>query len=54
MESKIKELENLGIYLGNKTEKQFDDKMDLGKQAIEDGVIISNQNKKCNDVNLYD
>lgn len=53
-EDQKKELETLGIYLGSKLKKQFDDKMDLAKQVIEDNIIISNQNKKYKDVSLYD
>ena len=52
--SQIKELKDLGVYLGNKIEKQFNEKIDLAKQAIEDGVIISNLNRKYRDTNLYD
>ena len=52
-EEQINKLEKLGVYLGNKLEKQFDDKMDLAKQVIESGVIIGNSNRKYKDINLY-
>lgn len=51
--AQIKELENLGIYLGNKFQKQFDDTMELASQAIKEGVIIRNTNSKYKDKNLY-
>ncbi len=53
-EDQKKQLEILGIYLGSKLEKQFNNKMDFAKQAIEDGVIINNQNRKYRGTNLYD
>ena len=40
--------------MGSKLEKQFNNKMDFAKQAIEDGVIINNQNRKYRGTNLYD
>lgn len=49
-----KELEDLGVYLGSKLEKQFNDKMELAKQAVGKGVIISCTNKQYKDNNLYD
>lgn len=52
-ESKIKELENLGVYLGNKIEKQFDETIRFAKQAVKDGVIISSKNSKYKEKNLY-
>lgn len=52
-ENQKKELKDLGVYLGSKIEKQFNDKMDLAKQAIEDGVIIDKINLKYKDENLY-
>jgi len=52
-ENQKKELEYLGVYFGNKLEKQFDDKMDLVKQAINEGVIIGRKNQKYKDKNLY-
>lgn len=53
-ENQKKELEDLGIYLGNKLEKQFDDKMELSKQAVKDGVIIGSLNRKYRSTNLYE
>lgn len=49
-----KELEDLGIYLGNKNDKRFKDNMDFAKQAIEDGMIVSNSNRRYRDTDLYD
>jgi len=51
--SKIKELENLGVYLGNKIQKQFNEKMKLAKQAVEEGVIITKANPEYKNKNLY-
>ena len=52
-EEQINKLEKLGVYLGNKIEKQFNDTMELAKQAVKDGVIISKKNSKYKERNLY-
>lgn len=49
-----KELENLGVYLGNKIQKQFEDKIKLAKQAVEECVIVNSSNPKYKEKNLYD
>lgn len=53
-DSKIIQLETLGVYLGNKRQREFDKKMELAKQAVNDGIIISRTNEKYKGVNLYD
>lgn len=40
-EEQIKEIEKLGIHLGSKHDKQFNDKMELARQTVSKGVIIS-------------
>lgn len=52
-EDQKKELGKLGIYLGGKLEKQFNDKMELARRASEKGVIINKINSKYKDENLY-
>lgn len=52
-EDQKKELEKLGIYLGSKLEKQFNDKMELARRASEKGVIIDKINSRYKDENLY-
>lgn len=52
-EDKKKELEEQGVYLGSKLEKKFNDKMELAKQAVKDGVIIGKSNPIYKKINLY-
>lgn len=52
-EDQKKELEEQGVYLGSKLEKKFNDKMELAKQAIKDGVIIGKSNPIYKKINLY-
>lgn len=52
-DDKIKQLEELGLYLGNKFNKQFNKKMELAKQAVKDDVKISISNQFYKKVNLY-
>ncbi|MEZ3434995.1 MAG: Helicase associated domain protein, partial [Lachnospiraceae bacterium] len=40
-EYQIKELKNLGVYLGKYNDKRFNDKMELAKQAVKEGIIIN-------------
>lgn len=49
-----KELEELGVYLGNKDQKKFENKMELAKQAIKEGILIDSFNMKYKGENLYD
>ena len=51
---KIRQLENLGIYLGNENEKYFADKIEYAKQAIKEGIVISNIKPEYEGINLYD
>lgn len=52
-EGQKKKLEELGIHLGSKYQKQFEDKIELARQAVDDGVIISGKNPKYKSRNLY-
>ena len=52
-EIQIKDLEKLGVHLGNNNDKQFNDTIELAKQAIKDGKIISRTNSKYKDKDLY-
>lgn len=47
------ELNSIGIYLGNKLQQQFNSKMKLAKLAVNDGIIINNNNQVYNKTNLY-
>lgn len=51
--NRIKQCEELGIYLGNKFEKQFTAKMKLAEQAVNEGIVINTKNQMYNEVNLY-
>lgn len=52
-DNRIEQCEELGIYLGNKFEKQFSEKMKLAEQAVNEGKIIGIKNQMYNEVNLY-
>lgn len=52
-ESKVKQLENMGLYLGDSMEKKFNEKMDLCKLAVTNGVIINNKNRFIGQTNIY-
>ncbi len=51
--NRVKQLEKLGFYLGGKFNKQYNEKMELAKQAVRDGVKISVDNQFYNETNLY-
>lgn len=50
----IKELENLGLYLGDEIKRRFDNLLELSREVIDEGVIISHKNPKYKNKNLYD
>lgn len=50
----IKELENLGLYLGDEIKRRFDNLLELSREVIDEGVIISHKNPKYKNENLYD
>lgn len=50
---KEKKLEKLGIYLGNKFQKNFNENIELAKKALEDKMIINSTNKIYQGVNFY-
>lgn len=52
-EKQIDKLCNLGICLNNTHQEKFDFKINLSKEAIKDGVIISSNNQVYKDTNLY-
>lgn len=52
-EEQIREIEKLGIYLGDKVQKRFNDKMELAEKAVKKGVIINSSNPKYKEKNLY-
>lgn len=47
-------IEELGILLENKFHNMLNNKIALAKNALNEGVIITNQNKYYQNVNLYD
>lgn len=49
----IKILEELGICLENKFQKDFNNNIELAKQAVKDGVIIRSSNGIYEEKNLY-
>lgn len=49
----IKVLEELGICLESKFQKDFNNNMELAKQAVKDGVIIRSSNGIYEEKNLY-
>ena len=53
-EDKLKQLEELGLYIGNRVQKRFNDKLDLARQAVNQGIVISNKNVEYGGVNFYD
>lgn len=52
-EEYLKQLEELGISLENKHQEGFARKMNLARQAVEEGVIISYSNQTYKGENLY-
>lgn len=52
-EDKVKQLKKIGIDLIKKRKKWFDCKMELSKQAVNNGVIISYSNQIYKNTNLY-
>lgn len=50
---KIRQLKKIGIDLKNKHKKWFDYKMEICKQAVDNGVIISYSNPNYKNINLY-
>lgn len=52
-ENIIFQLENMGIYLKDKRKKQFNEKMELVRQAVFEGVIISKSNPFYQYENIY-
>ncbi len=51
---KVKQLEILGIYLGeDKNKNQFEKKMEIIKQAIDGNVVINTCNKEYKGENIY-
>lgn len=52
-ESTIYRLENMGIYLKDKRKKSFNEKMELVRQAVSEGVIISKMNQSYKCENIY-
>jgi hypothetical protein len=50
----LKQLEELGLYIGNRVQKRFNDKLDLARQAVNQGIVISNKNVEYGGVNFYD
>lgn len=52
-ESKVKQLEKMGLYLGDSMEKKFNEKMDLCKYAMTNGVIINSKNRFIGQINIY-
>lgn len=52
-DDKIKQLEKLGLYIDSKFNKQFNEKMELARQAVTDDVKISTSNQFYNGINLY-
>ena len=52
-DNKIKQLKELGIFLGDKKERDFMNKMEIAKQAVSDGIIICRTNMYYGDVDLY-
>lgn len=51
--NKIKQLKELGIFLGDKKERDFMNKMEIAKLAVSDGIIICRTNMYYGDVDLY-
>lgn len=53
-EDQVQKLKNVGIDVTKgMNEKQFQQKLELVKQALSEGVVITNQNRKYKGVNLY-
>lgn len=52
-EEEINLLNNLGVCIGSKYEKEYCKKIELVKQAVKQGVFISESNKCYKGVNLY-
>lgn len=54
-EKQINELKSIGVDItAGKFEKQFQYKMNLARQAVGEGVVLSKRNNKYKNVNLYD
>lgn len=50
----VEKLKNLGVDLtDNKYEKQFKETFKLAKQALNEGVVISRQDQRYKEINLY-
>lgn len=56
-ETKLKQLNELGVYLGNKSQfqnqKLFDKNMELVRLALDEGIIINEKNQMYQEKNLY-
>jgi len=52
-ESIIFRLENMGVYLKDKRKRQFNEKMELVRQAVFKGVVISKSNPSYKYENIY-
>lgn len=52
-ESRVKQLAQLGLYLGDSMEKKFKEKMDLCKWAVDNSVIINSKNRFIGQTNIY-
>lgn len=50
---KIDMLNKMGIFIGSKFENRFSRKMELAKQAVEEGIIIRKTNPNYRDEDLY-
>lgn len=46
-------LDNIGIYLKDKRKKRFNEKMELVRQAVLEGAVISNSNQFYKSENIY-
>ena len=51
--NQIEQLETLGIYLGSARERNFKQKMDLVKKAVEENITINKTNPKYGGIDLY-
>ena len=50
----VKKLEHIGINLSaDKIKENYNNKMELAKQAVAEGIILNNQNKSYKGVNFY-
>lgn len=52
-DERVKQLQNLGIYFGSNFQRNFNKKIKLAKQAVDEGICISNKNQFYNNTNLY-